>query len=1331
MNYTPAQRAAIECRDRSVFLSAAAGSGKTAVLTARVIAALTDEHKPTSLSRLLAVTFTEAATVEMRSRIGRALAEKLREGGDSAALSRELRLLPVADISTIDAFCHKILRRYGTHIVPDGFRVTDAAEAEGYRADLMEKTLEAGYAGRIPDLTADEFSRLSDAVTGFNGERSLGEVLLGLYEKLSTYEGGVASLDTYADRYLAEADKPVFETSFGRLLAARVRDGMAPIVKNLLTMFETDVYPLESAFDSTLPDILRAWTPALRELAAPSDYEAMRRAALYPAPKCTQKESSKKWSAYLKEEDGLKSAVKEFRTALEETFGGKPNPAALPPLLAYGEEDWHRLYRDLAETLRGLSRTLGYFDRRYFEECRRRRAFDFTTLTRATYRLLVDEAGNPTDVAREIADRYDMVAVDEYQDVSPLQNAVFAAVSRPDNRFFVGDIKQSIYRFRHAEPDIFAALRNDYPRLPYDPESGAPHPGDAPAYAHFMGENFRCDREVVNFVNRVFDFLFGTAGASIGYAGETDALAFGKGDAQAAVFPVPQVVCFASEKERADAADGERTAGGESIAVDAAKDGLPPAAEVLRAGAVSDAETKALLEGNASGDPDAEGAPTEGDAGDDLPTREALYVAREIRRLLDEETHTDGKTPLRPRDIAILSRSLRGKLTPFVRALALYGVPVALPEEENFFESPEILLAVALLTVIDNPLLDIPLAGVLCSPLCRMTPDTLTEIRRESDPDIPLFEALRAYCAAHPDFTAGHTFLTLLASFRREAEDTSVAHLVRRIYAETTLYSLAGADGRPAERNLKLLYHYACTFAGAAYEGLHGFLAYIQRQSESDTKFKSPGGSAPEDAVRILSVHASKGLEFPVVFLVNAGSGFSAADETGTFLCDHALGVTLRLRDRTGQVQLENPVHTLMKLTLRDKGREEEMRLLYVALTRARERLYITGSAAGNTRLSGGTAEKRVTGAVRYRSRTRTLACGSYLEWLMAAAKLYPSEIPCTVNGEEIAPPPPLTAPDMTAPEGKEAEIARLTEQLRRQFALTEAVTHIPRLPKKLAVSSLTPRLLDGTEAEETPLARMTPAADGETPETDTPRDAESIDDEDAPRKADDGADTMTGAAADTDNTVSVAVGADPHEKYRRLPLAYTGDREPDPTERGIATHQFLQFCDFAKLARDGVDAEMRRLVAGAFLTEAQAALTRPEELEAFRASDLFAEMRAAREVKREFRFHMFLPAADFTTDPEEKRRLEGETLFIQGVMDALIIAPDGSLTLVDYKTDRLTRAERKNPALAREKLLRRHSEQMRYYAEAAKRIFGVAPKRVLLYSLHAGRSFDATPATK
>ena len=1248
MKYTPAQRAAIDCRDRSVFLSAAAGSGKTAVLTARVIAALTDKQKPTTLSRLLAVTFTESAALEMRGRIGRALTEKLREEGEDTALSRELRLLPVADISTIDAFCHKILRRYGTHIVPEGFRVTDAAEAQGYRADLMEKTVEAGYAGRIPGVSSEAFSALSDAVTGFSGERGLGEALLDLYQKLSTYERGVASLDGYADRFRHEADMPVLETTFGHLLSERLRTVVGPVARRLLDTFDGEIYPNEAAFGEYLPAIARAWTPALTELTTPTDYETLRAACLYPIPRLTQTGRTKECKEYIKNGD-IKSLIKTFSDVLTDALGGKPNPDAPPALLTYRTEDWHGLLRDLAEVLEGLSRTLTAFDRLYFEDSHRRRAFDFNQLTRAAHDLLVDEKGEPTGIARRLADGYDMVAVDEYQDVSPLQNAIFEAVSKPDNRFFVGDIKQSIYRFRHAEPDIFAALRNGYPHLPYD-EEGRAHPEEAPAYAHFMGNNFRCDREVVGFINHVFAFLFGTAGESIGYDRATDELVFCKDASGTALYPTPQVVCFASAAAKKKA---------ETEANAALKDGLPPAREIL-----------------AEGEADAE-ENVEADA-EDAPGEEALYVAREIRRLLDGGTHTDGVTPLRPSDIAILSRSLRGKLTPFIRALSLYGVPVSLPEEENFFESPEILLAVALLSVIDNPLSDIPLAAVLCSPICRMTPDTLAAIRREAAPEIPLYDALCAYCAAHADFTAGHDFLRLLASLRREAEDTSVAHLIRRIFAETPLYSLAGVDGRPAERNLKLLYHYARTFAGATYEGLHGFLSYIKRQSESGKSFKSPGGTAPENAVRVMSIHASKGLEFPVVFLVNAGKSFSQLDERATFLCDHTLGVTLRLRDASGQIQLENPVHALMKTTLRDKGREEELRLLYVALTRARERLYVTGTVPGKSELYKGKGWERVERARTYCDRPRTLACTSYLEWLMAAHEHDPERIPCAPLSETIDPPRVTNAAEPE--EGATEEIARLEAQLRHQFALTEACTGVPRLPKKLAVSSLTPRLLDGSEAEET----LLPLPEEE--------------------------------------------GEDVHEKYRRLPLAYTGEREPDPTERGIATHQFLQFCDFEKLATQGVDAEMRRLIAGAFLSEAQAALTRPEELEAFRASQLFAEMRAAREVRREFRFHMFLPAADFTADPEEKRRLAGESLFIQGVMDALIVGQDGTLTLVDYKTDRLTREELSDPALARRKLLRRHSEQMRYYAEAAKRIFGQRPGRVLLYSLHAGTAFDATP---
>lgn len=1231
MQYTAPQRAAIECRDRSIYLSAAAGSGKTAVLTARIIAALTDPVHPTSLSRLLAVTFTESAAMEMRTRIGRALAATLREGDRDGKLARELRLLPTADISTIDAFCHKLLRRYGTHIVPEGFRVMDEAEADARRADLMEETVTAGYGGRIEGLSADAFSVLSTRITDLKGERRLGETLLSLYERLTTYERGVASLDDYAARCLAEADKPVFSTSFGRLLAARIRSCMAPVAEDFLTDYAEPIYALEATFgDHSLPDTIRAFSARLKALADPTDYETTRAACLAEVPKCNLKAFGKAWKPFL-QESGLKAFFKEEYASALTLAVGKRSPTTAPPrCLLYDEAGWQTLLRELGQTLSSLACVLKAFDARYFADGRRRRAFDFNQLTRATYRLLVDEAGERTPVARSLSESYDMVCVDEYQDVSPLQHAIFAAVSTERNRFYVGDIKQSIYRFRHAEPDIFATLRSTHPHLAYDPASGTPASGEADAYAHFMGNNFRCDREIVSFVNAVFSFLFGAAGESIGYAPETDDLVFTKDAGAARLFPAPSVHCF---------------------------DRIPT--ETLEKAA----------EENPDPDREMRWTPAE---------REALWVAREISRLLREETRTDGVTPLHPRDIVIISRTRQRRSSPLLRALDLYGVPVAPPEEESFFAIPEILLATSLLSVIDNPLSDIPLASVLCSPLYRMTPDLLADIRREAGADIPLYDALRAYVEQHPACTEGTAFLSQLASFRLAAENSSVAHLLRRIFAETPLYSLAGADGKHAERNLKLLYHEACTFAGAEYEGLHGFLRYVVRQSESKKTFRSPGGAAPEDAVRITTIHGSKGLEYPVVFLYGAGQRFSGQDERDTFLCDHELGVVMPLRGGAGgQVLFEHPLMELMKLTLRDKAREEEMRLLYVALTRAQERLYVTGGAHGNASLQGGAVQARVTAARRHPDKPRLLNCSSCLEWLMALSDTPAGRICCEIDREPIFLSPAARA---GRPPRDPAAVGALAAQLQRQFAASEAVTHPPRLPKKLAVSALHPRLLDGSEGEETTL----PLPSGDT--------------------------------------------EDAHEKHRRLPSAYAGAAAPDPTERGIATHQFLQFCDFHRLAAEGVAAEGERLLAGAYLTEGQLALIRPEELEAFRRSPLFTEMLAAREIRREFRFHMFLPAALFTSDEREQERLAGEQLFIQGVIDAIITAEDGSMTLVDYKTDRLSRAELADPALAARKLRERHREQLRYYAAAIERIFGRAPTRILLYSLHAGLAFDADP---
>lgn len=1242
---TPAQKAAINTRDRSLILSAAAGSGKTAVLTQRVIAALTDPVTPLSISRLLAATFTESAASEMRSRIGSALAKAVQESGDSDAAARELRLLPAADISTIDAFCHKILRRYGGEHIPEGFRVTDAAEADNYCAEQMEDTIAAGYAGKIPSLSGEDFSRLTDRLVGVSDEKNLAETFLNLYRKLSTYERGVATLDDFADRYTTDATLPVFETTWGKMLKDLTQARMHRAAEDLIEYFETEVFPMESFVDSTVPDLCRSWLPSLKELASPTTYTACREAVLFPVPTFYKNRHNAKWKPLIDELNERRKAYKAARTALL----GKEKDQVL---FTYTEEEWHLLYRDLAEVLHALSAVLSEFDRRYFAESLRRRAFDFNQLERATYDLLI-ENGERTETAKSVAACYDMICVDEYQDVSPLQHAIFEAISDERNRFFVGDIKQSIYRFRHAEPEIFAALRNNYPRLAYDENTGEVPAGaeDEPMVSHFMSENFRCDREIVRFVNRVFSTLFGAAGESIGYRDEYDCLRHAKSDEGVTLFPRPEVVIFDSLAAR-QAAEKET----------AEKDGLPTAKDLAQ-------------EAEKATQDDDETSPTG-------ITDEAAWVAAEIHRLLTEGSHNNGTTPLRPSDIVLLSRSVSGeaKTLPFVRALARYGIPVALPEEKNFFLNPEVLLAVSLLEVIDNPLRDVPLAGVLCSPLYRFTPDHLAAIRRETTGGIPLYDALRTYCTLHPDFTAGAHFLSQLASLRETAEDSPVSMLIRRIFAETPLLSIAGTDGRPGEKNLKLLYHYACAFEGSDYPGLYGFLKYITRQSKSGSSFKTPAQNEASDAVRIMTIHGSKGLEFPVVFVINCGATFSHKDEKESILIDSRLGAALPLRVLSGQVSVENPIRKLLAYALREKGHEEEMRLLYVALTRARERLYVTGTVPGRSQF-GKVISERAGAAAEQKTRHAVLDCTSYLEW-MTAVSMTEGKDPIDFRLISEAVPVPDYTEEVAETVGDEHEVAALEDKLTRTFDASRAAVGGVRLPKKLAVSKLYPRLLDGSEDEETELS---PTAALDTP--------------------DEGED-------------------DPHEKYYRMPAAYAGTRPPDPTERGIATHLFMQFCDFRRLRDLGVDAEMTRLTEEQFLSPETAALTRPEELETFRNSALLDDLLSATRVRREFRFHMFLPAEDFTASPALRETVKGQSLFIQGVIDALIERADGTLVLIDYKTDRLTREERRNPALAAKKLISRHGEQMHYYAAAVERIFGRAPDQILLYALHTGTAY-------
>ncbi len=1249
-NWTEEQTSAITTRNKTILLSAAAGSGKTAVLTERTIRAIIDDENPLDITRLLAVTFTRAAARELRDRIGAALAERVRQNPHDARLARQLRLLPTAKICTIDSFCGDLVRRFATRAgVSDGYRVADQQETDLARISLMEGLIEDAYAGRVPDLSADNFASLVTRLYAVREESGVGETLLSLIERMETLTDGVDTLAQFSAAYRQDAALPLMQTQWGE----EIRRFCAHVGNYYLSAF--DKAHREACLDSAMEQKCEEYFAVLRSMMQTLADPHVTYSALAALPSCPIPRSP----------NGLGTAAPHLKALIDEfrdKYVKRDASAKVTKLVSYTEEQWRDLLIDLADYTDMLHKLAREFVLRESRESRRRGVYSFAQIERLAYSLLI-EGGARTPLAEALSEEYDAVSVDEYQDVSPLQHAVFEAIARERTRFLVGDIKQSIYRFRHADPTIFAKLRAAFPT----PDTA----GEGPDVALFMSKNFRCDGPVIDYVNHVFNTLFAphVAGESIGYT-PADALRLGK-DAEGTTMLVKPVLAVF-----------ESAAGGLAAVSDGATltGGLPDAAHVAGG------------EQNRVPDPDSDYFEEEDDEAS--VHAEAMWVASTIRDLVDHGTLNDGATPISPSDIAVLLRSKRGKVLPYIEALHAYGIPAETPEATDFFSCPEVLLTLSMLRTIDNPRRDIPLAAVLLSPLYRFSADDLTLIRRASPDGIPLYDALTAYCCANPGFERGHTFLSQLASFRDAAENTSVDRLLRRVMSETPLMAIAGADGKGGDAKVRLLYHYALRRSGGE-EGLYSFIHYINRQIETGKTFTPPATVGETAGVTVMTVHSSKGLEFPVVFLADCGKQFSRLDCLDHFVYDGAHPLAFRLRDRSGLVRVENPVRHIVCNTLTEDNAEEEMRLLYVALTRARERLYMSGTLPAKKTIEDALdAARREADDV---SRFSVMRRNSYLSLLLLCQEKDPS------FADLLLSPTPAEPPTLAHAEKEEAtidsaEVARVAAAYRADFAYTYPRLYMTHIPGKLSVSRLTPTLLDGTESETTHL---------ETLATHNPA-------------------SLTAPPAFEEPTTETSLSADDtHEKYRRMPEAWAGVREADPTERGIASHKFMQFCDFNHLAERGVEAEMERLIDRGFLSRADAGLVRVRELEKFRASTLLTLMREAQEVKREFRFHVRLPAAHFTSDPALADRLGDEMLLVQGVMDAVIIDRKGAIALVDYKTDRLTREELADPTLAAEKMHTRHAAQLRYYATAIREIFGRAPDRVSIYSLQLGECID------
>ncbi|MBE6604658.1 MAG: hypothetical protein E7639_03005, partial [Ruminococcaceae bacterium] len=999
-NWTIPQQNAINERSRTLLVSAAAGSGKTAVLTERIIRSLCDTEAPTDISRLLVVTFTRAAAAEMRARIAKALTEAMALHPDNKALPRQLMLLGSARICTIDSFYLELVRANfeGAGLSPS-FRMADEGELLTLRHDMMNEAIDELFAAD-PD-----FILVADLLSDVRTEESLCTRLL----KLAT------SLDKLPERYdillraardnenLHEAP---FDTPQGQLIYGELERLTGELLR-LLTAYEemTAAHPEQAAFEKKYGACFSDLRERATELAVALEQKNADAVAMVLSMGLCGSISSAKRPACEEELIAVINAI----TALREEYKDRAKT-----LSGFTTKELREGGAEAATILRLLFRVLSVFDKKYTAAKRERDVAEFGDVSRAAYHLLVDGQGGPTPLALSLRSSYDAVYVDEYQDVDAMQDATFRAISTPKNRFMVGDVKQSIYRFRGAEPAVFTGYRRAFPDL-----DAATEVDDAATV--FMSDCFRCDENIIHFSNAVSGFLFRERAKAIGYR-DSDDLRFSKPlPHEDYASPKCRVLIYDDEEEREAEKKKRGQSGGE---------------------AEEDAKQSAIIS-----------------------DCEAEIIVREIVRLLNGEKKADG-TPIVPGDIAVLSRSA-AFAAPLAARLKALHIPVNDTSKESFFENPEVLCMYALLATIDNPFRDVYLAAVLRSPLFGFTLEELVAIRGAADTSFSLYEALTAARDRAEDSALCARiggFLDKLACYREKAELLPVDKLLRYLYADTAVLALAESEQEQGhlyltrKQNLRRLYEYARSFEAGGFKGLYRFVRYVEDIMQNGTEMPNPEG--PQNAVSLITIHHSKGLEYPVCFVATTGKTFNRDDLKGQVLIDSTLGCGTRVPNKGAFSRANTFAREAIKLRLRELGDEEEMRVLYVAMTRARERLYITAKP----RYGMKNVREHLALATSPVSNYFTLCGASFIEWILTALAKTPSESFCEVtyvHPKDLETPINAITVEENTEQTPAVADASVMRMLRERFDFSYHRDHLSRLPAKLSVSRLAPTVLD------------------------------------------------------------------------------------------------------------------------------------------------------------------------------------------------------------------------------------------------------------------------------
>ena len=1181
---TREQRAAVENRGGPLLVSAAAGSGKTRVLVERLMDYV---ERGEDIDRFLVITFTNAAAAELRDRIAAAIHARLAQKPGDRRLRRSATLVYKAPICTIDAFCLDLLRQW-SHLAdldPD-FRLCDEAEADELRRRALEEVLEERYANIENDAP---FAALVDALAGERDDQTLEDVVLDVHRQVQAQADPVGWLmDRKKDFVLPVGIAPE-DTPWGKALLADGLELTEHWIAALTALRDEIAFDgaLEHNYGASLDGTLES-LEALRA-ALGEGWDAA--AACFPVafPPAGRKK-------------GAGEALKARLTARRKACKKQLDQLALR-FDVTGPQAMEDL-RAVAPAMTALLDVTAQFDAAFTRWKRKRRLIDFADGEHIAVGLLVNPDGSPTGLARDTAERFREIMVDEYQDTNAVQNAIFDALAVRGNLFMVGDVKQSIYRFRLAEPGIFL---NKYEQ--FRPAAEA---ADGEGRKILLSDNFRSRPEVLDGVNFIFRHVMTRSAGELDYTDE-EALRPGRTD-----FPP-------DERYRVELDCVDLT---------------PPDGK----------------EDEDSGEKAEKAAVT------------ARAAAGRIRELLDSGLAV-GDRPVRPEDIVILLRSPGPVLRHYAAALDALGIPWSADGGREFFGSTEISVAVALLQVIDNPRQDVPLLAALRSPLFDFTPDRLALLRAAGEGTV--YDCLTA--GAQRGEQDCVEFLDLLGGLRELAAEESSHRLLWTIYGKLDVPAVFAAmpDGPQRRANLMALYDEAVRFESGGHRGLMAFLLHLSRMAENGVPVPVPGSET--GGVRILSIHKSKGLEFPVVLVCALDRQFNEADTKATILFHPDLGLGPKVTDRARGLRYTTIARDAAALRLRRQLRAEEMRLLYVAMTRAEHKLILFTAVNGRVGgLSALAAQAQCPPPPRQMAEARSMA-----DWVLAPVLCRRDSGPLWAGLDAPRPDPPEN-------EGYPWDIRLLSgadfERPQAPGGGTEESSSLP-LPDGL-VDRLRWRYPHGASAA---IASKLTATQLKG----------RVKDEEA-----------------AENAVELR-SAPVHSTALRRPV-FEGVRPLTPAQKGTALHMVMQYLDYSRTKNlNEIKDEVARLVAGQYITPQQGEAVNPADILHFFQSGLGRRLQGSPRVEREFKFSLLVPARDYYPEAEE-----GEEVLLQGVVDCWFAEADGTVTVVDFKTDRVygddvhRRAEDYRP-------------QLEAYTRALSQAAGVTVRRRCLWFFSVGHEIE------